>query len=402
MEVLKLVVVFLVIVAILKLKKPLAVAIAGACVSTSLLYGIGLIETLQITAKSLTSWGTISILLIFYMITFLQRMLEKRNALKAAQQSLNGIYNNRRFNTALAPILIGLLPSPAVVTICGAVVKETAENYLTVEEKTFVTSYYRHIPESFLPTYSSIILGVKLSGVELSSYLYCMLPMVFVLVGLGHVFQLRKLPKDTGRPESENRGKDFVTLCRNIWPIALVVVMAVVFRTSVYVAALVSVVLYVYTGKFAWSEIRPMFYTAIEMKLLANTAVIMVFRDIIDATGVIRTLPDFFSVLPIPSYLVFFLIFFFGSIVSGNTAIIAICLPLAFGTVPNAGVALLVLLLSSGYMAMQISPTHICLAVVTDYFGTGMGSLVKKTLPVIASFSVILIGYYLLLVNLGF
>jgi integral membrane protein (TIGR00529 family) len=401
METLKLVVVFLAIVVILKFDKPLWLAIIGAVVSASFLYGISWFDTLLIAGKSLTSLSTITLLLTFYLITFLQRMLEERGALRIAQQSLYGIFNNRRINASLAPIFIGLLPSPAVVTICGAIVDEASENYLTVEEKAFVASYYRHIPESFLPTYPSIILGVQLSGVELSSYLYGMLPMVFVLVGLGYAFQLRKLPPHTGRPKSEHRGKDFAALCRSIWTIALVVIMTIVLRMPVYAAALIIIILYVFTGNFIWSEIWPIFRTAVESKLLASTAVILVFRDIISATGVIELLPDLFLTLPIPPYLVFFLIFCFGTIISGNMATIAICLPLAFGAIPNAGVALLVLLLSTGYIGMQISPTHICLAVVTDYFKINMGSLVKKTIPVLVSFSAILIGYYLLLVNMG-
>ena len=401
MEILKLILVFLVIVAILKFDKPLWAATIGAVVSTSFLYGISWLETLRITGKSLTSMSTVSVLLIFYLITFLQRMLEKRGALRAAQQSLYGIFNNRRVNASLAPIFIGLLPTAAAVTICGAIVEEASENYLTVEEKAFVASYYRHIPESFVPTYSSVILGIHLSGVDLSSYLCGMLPLVFVLIGLGYVFQLRKLPKDTGQPKSEHRGRDFITLCRNLWTITLVVILTVFFKIPVYAATLSVIILYLFTDSFIWDEIKPIFLTAFESKLLINTAIILVFRDVITAAGVIEILPDFFSALPIPPYLIFFLIFFFGTVVSGLMAITAICLPLAFATVPNAGVALLILLLSTGYIAMQISPTHICLAIVTEYFKINMGSLVKKTMPVVVSFSVILIGYYLLLTSLG-
>ena len=72
-------------------------------------------------------------------------------------------------------------------------------------------------------------------------------------------------------------------------------------------------------------------------------------------------------------------------------------LPLAFATVPGAGVPLLVYLMATGYAAMQISPTHMCLAIVTEYFGVSMGALVRKTLPVIAVFCLMLTGYYLLL-----
>ena len=400
MELLKLAVVFSVIVAILKLNKPLATAIAGACIATSLLYGIGLVDTLQITVRSLTSFDTVSLLLVFYLVIFMQRMLEKRDALRTMLQSLNGIFNNRRVNAALAPGLVGLLPSPAAIPLCGAIIEETAENHLTAEEKSFVTVYYRHIPESFIPTYPAIILGAQLSGVALSSYVYYMLPMAFVLVGLGYIHQLRKLPKDTGQPKSENRGKDFVTLCRNLWPIALIVIMVVAFEAPLYIAALTSVALYMFAGKFTWSEIRPMFFTAFESKLLTSTAAIMVFRDIINATGVIEILPDFFYALPIPPYLVFFLIFFLGTLVCGQLTIIATCLPLAFGTIPNAGAPLLVLLLSTASIANKVSPTHICLAIAAEYFKISIGALIKKTIPVAVSFSVILIGYYLFLTTI--
>jgi hypothetical protein len=126
----------------------------------------------------------------------------------------------------------------------------------------------------------------------------------------------------------------------------------------------------------------------------------MIFKDIIAAAGVIATLPAFFSQLPLPPYMIFFLIFFFGTIVSGQQAMTAMCMPLAFAAVPNAGMPLLVFLQSAGYIAMQISPTHICLAIVAEYFKISLAQLVKITLPIVVWFSIIVISYYLLLISL--
>jgi hypothetical protein len=53
------------------------------------------------------------------------------------------------------------------------------------------------------------------------------------------------------------------------------------------------------------------------------------------------------------------------------------------------------------YAAMQISPTHICLAIITEYFRVSWGQLMKKTIPVIVVFVVILTGYYVLLSGFG-
>ena len=114
-------------------------------------------------------------------------------------------------------------------------------------------------------------------------------------------------------------------------------------------------------------------------------------------TGVIEALPEIFSTLPIPTFLIFALIFFFGTLVSGSTAIIAICTTMAFAAIPGSGMPLMVFLMSCTYAAMQISPTHVCLAVVAGYYKTTLGGIVKKTIPVISIFFVINILYYLLM-----
>ena len=54
----------------------------------------------------------------------------------------------------------------------------------------------------------------------------------------------------------------------------------------------------------------------------------------------------------------------------------------------------MMLLMSSSYCAMQVSPTHVCLALVTEYFHTGMGDLLKRTLPVILIFFFLVLLYY--------
>lgn len=158
--ILKLCLVFLVIIAILWMKRPLFLAISGGLAGAVLLYGIRLQDALLIMGKSLVSKDTITVVLSFYFITFLQRMLERRSRLKQAEESLNGLFNNRRINASAAPAVIGLLPSAGAMTICAEIVRSSCEDYLSNEDMTAVTSFYRHIPECFLPTYSSILIAL--------------------------------------------------------------------------------------------------------------------------------------------------------------------------------------------------------------------------------------------------
>lgn len=397
LDIIKLLVVFAAIILLIRMKKSMSVAMLCGAGLTAILYGIGIVPTIDITLRSITSWGTISLLLILYLITFIQRMLEKRGHLDLAQKSLNGLFNNRRVNASLASIFIGLLPSPGAVTICGAMVNASCEDYLDKEEKAVVASFFRHIPESFLPTYTGIILALQLSGVGVSSFLLGMFPMVLLLIFLGYFFYLRKIPKDTGYAESTTKLQDFKDLCGSLWTIVLTIALILTFNMTVYAAALITIVLSIFVNKFKPKELVPMVRSAFEPKIMLNTAAIMIFKDILTATGVIELLPDLFSKLPIPSFLVFMLIFFFGTIVSGSNAIIVLCMPLAFAAIPGSGMPLLVLLMSCAYAAMQISPTHICLAIAAEYFDVSMGSIIKKTMPIELVFLTILPFYYLAL-----
>lgn len=391
--ILKLCAVFLVIIAILWLKKPLFMAISGGLVVAVLLYGIPLGNALVIMGKSMISESTITVVLSFYFITLLQRMLERRKRLKQAEEALNLLFNNRRINASLAPSVIGLLPSAGAMTICADMVDSACRDYLSKEDMTCVTSFYRHIPESFLPTYSSILIALALTGIGAGQFVVAMLPLVAVLFLIGYGFYLRKVPKRTDHLPEGTKGGAVRMLLRGLWSIILIVFLIIAFEIPVYIATPAVTLLNVLVDRLSLWEIGPMFRTAFEPVIICNTVLIMMFKDIITSTGVIHELPVFFGALPIPLPLVFALIFFFGTIISGSNAIIPLCLPMAIAAIPNGGVALLVLLMSVSYAAMQISPTHVCLFIAAECFKVNFGSLVRRNVPMILIFTIITVAY---------
>ena len=68
--------------------------------------------------------------------------------------------------------------------------------------------------------------------------------------------------------------------------------------------------------------------------------------------------------------------------------------------IPDGGVFLLVLLMSAGFSASQISPTHICTPIISDYFDVTFLQTVRKVLPLSLLNLVFSCLYYLLLVAL--
>lgn len=386
-------------VAVLWWKRPLYAAIIAATVSVCVLYGIPIRQAVQIIFTSVTSWDTIQLVLVFYLIMFLQRMLEARDCLNEAQRSLNGIFNNRRINASLAPIFIGLLPSAGAVTICADIVESSVGEYLTKEEKTFVTSYYRHIPESFLPTYASTLVAINLTQgkVSMGSFLLGMLPAVVVLYFIGYFFYLRKVPRETGVVSDRKKSYYVKQLLKSLWSIALAILLIIAFHVPVHWAVLISIALCLFTYRFSPAEAGRFFVTAFEANIIVSTIFIMIFKDMISYTGVITMLPSVFTMLAVPPYLIFALIFFFGSIISGSQAIIVLCMPLAYSTIVNAGLPLFILLMSMTYIAMQVSPIHICLLIVAEYFKVPLSALIKKTVPVLLTFMVFSLAYYYVL-----
>ena len=400
LDILKLLLIFVCIIAVIKLSKPLYISIAAGVASTIVLFGINPLTALRLIVIGAFRKDTIYLVLAFYTITFLQRMLEKRNHLLMAEEALNNLLNSRRVNAMVAPLIIGLLPSAGAVLIAAPIVDNAGGDDITKEEKTFITSYFRHIPESFLPTYSSVLLALNLSGADMTAFVAGMLPMVVVQFYLGYFFYGRKIPKNIGVPESRDKMEEIKKLVVSLWSIALSIAIILVFKISVHFAVIPVIILSFIINRFSFKEIKPMFVSAFETKLIISTVVIMIFREVLTYTGVIERLPDYFSVLPVPSAVIFALIFFFGPLIAGSQAIIALGVPMAYAAIPDGGAVLLILLMCMLYISMQVSPTHICLAIITEYNGTSFIDLIRKTMPVLIAFILIssLYSYLLFLI----
>ena len=140
MDILYLSIVFLVIVVIIWLKKPLFVAMTGGIAATIILFRVNLKDAVMVLGRQTVAWDTIDVLLSFYLIIFLQLMLEKKEGSWQMQRILSRrLLRNRRMNTIVSPAIMGLLPSAAVMTICADMVDKTCGEYMDAKNKTFVS-----------------------------------------------------------------------------------------------------------------------------------------------------------------------------------------------------------------------------------------------------------------------
>lgn len=404
MELLKLAGVFCVMILILWRKKPLSWAVAAAALAVWLFFWMPARTFAAALVRGAVRWDTIQLLLVLYLITFLQRMLEKRGCLTSAKDALDGLFNSRRVDASAAPALLGMLPAVGTVLICGDIVRQSTDGFLKTEEQACVTSYYRHVSELFFPTYTSILIAVDLSAgkVSVGGFTLAMLPMLAVLMAIGWLFYLRRIPKDAGFFAGRPKAFYWKLLLRSLWTIIFTVILIVAFGVPVHIAVLACIVCNLFVGRFGWKELRPFFASAFEARLMISTLLIMMFKEVLAAAGVISALPAFFSSLPVPPFLVFALIFFFGSVAAGSQAIIVLCMGMAMAAAAQGGLALFVLLMCMAYAAMQLSPVHVCLAVCAEDYRISLGTLIRKTVPLVGVFCLAAFGYYGLLRLFGF
>lgn len=144
-EFIKLAVIFVVIMVMVLAKLKLRDAMIAAILLTVILFGIPLGDAAKLMVQSVYEKDTLLVVGSFILVTFLQRIMENRKLLERAEVALQRLSGDRRMVCVIAPVIIGFLPSAGAVNICGAIVDKATGKDLDVEEKTFVTSYYRHI-----------------------------------------------------------------------------------------------------------------------------------------------------------------------------------------------------------------------------------------------------------------
>ena len=396
MELLKLLLIFAIVIGIVILKKPLWMAALAASAACFLVYWIPLWEGLKKVGTAVGSWSTLQLLLLTYVITFLQCMIKEKNGVTRSQKALTDLFHNNWVTCTVAPFVVGLLPAAPAVFISGDIIDEAVGDRLTNVQKATAASFFRHIPEGFLPTYSSILIALALTGVSAGHFVLGMLPLMIMMILLGCFFLYRgRVPAKAEGEPSAHKLQDLGNFFAGLWPLIIAIVLVVAFGMNVLLSIVIVTLAYLLIGRFGFSTIKPFFRQSLQIKIMANTVAIYVFKGALDATGAINKLPEFFEKLPIPAFLIFMLICFFGSIVAGGQTMATTIVPIAFASISGAGLPLLCLLMGAIYAGSQVSLTHVCLALSCDHFGVSLGDLIKTTIPIVACFLVLSVLYYL-------
>ena len=166
MALIKVLIIFVVILALLNKRLPLYLAMIFGSLLMIVMFRLPLATAGQTALHTLTGWDVWSVNLAMYVISVLVYELDLRHRFEDAQRAVNGLMRDPRRNTSLACMFIGLMQGPATVTICGGMVDTMAGDHLKNDEKAAVAPYLRHIPEAMVPTFTGVIVACSISGIS--------------------------------------------------------------------------------------------------------------------------------------------------------------------------------------------------------------------------------------------
>ena len=219
-----------------------------------------------------------------------------------------------------------------------------------------------------------------------------MIPMALLTFLAIYLVYLRRVPRTVG--ETGRSKKECVRLLlRSLWSLLLAIAVIIVFSLPTWAVVTVVAAVNALVEKFSVQEVRDAVVKGFDLKSLLGITMTYVFKDLLILGGVIDVLPTYFEHLPIPAFLVLVILYAFA----GSSAAAAAFIPLAYTMIPDGGAFLLALLMNVSFASSQLSPTHICTAIISDYFGVTFFATVKKLLPLFLLTVLIACGYYMLL-----
>ncbi|MDW7671074.1 MAG: DUF401 family protein [Bacillota bacterium] len=392
MDVVKIILVLVLLIIMLRRHIHMAAVMGSGTILLSLLFGMSMHETFTVFLITVSHPSTLHTALALLLIMVLENLMRQKKLLEKLVVSLKILFKDYRVVMPLPPAFMGLLPSaggalfsaPMVSSACG-------DHPLSAERKGVINFWYRHVWECVLPLYPAMIIASEIMGVEMARFIRNTYPftLLAILLGIPYlVYQMKNcedIPASTTAftvvaPEAST--SLWGDLMRGILPI--VVVLLLFFAAHLPLAAALTLVILPMTLllKVLPSEWVKLLKESVSIKILLILFGIMVFKNMLEATGAVDSLVTIFTAQGIPVTVLTILIPFLVAFLTGmSQAYVAITFPILLGMTPEVDLPLMALAYVSGFAGLMLSPMHLCLVLTAEFYQARIGKMMIMMLP---------------------
>lgn len=377
----------------MRYKIGLALSIFLGGVFMGLVFSMGPVLIATTGLLALTREKFLFLITIVGLIMILSDALERSGQSRRLMDSLSGYLTSPRLRLIFFPALIGLLPMPGGAIFSAPMVKTMgAEMEMKGEDQAVINYWFRHVWELAWPLYPGIILTVALADIPISALISKTWPGVIAMFVFGWFFLLRRAVPEAGEKMQFATGKDrsLAKVLREGLPLLIAIVGAVGCETMLarfarhipfewgVIAALVAAVAAIMVqNRLAGTFLRQVLGKKGLWMMLLVIAAIFIFKDIMQAAGIVEEMAGAAGSGVALFAAAFFLPFLVGLVAGINVAFVGATFPLLLGLLHNLGmesqiVPYLVIATFAGFTGVMISPIHICFVLTCNYFGADL------------------------------
>lgn len=421
----KLLLTFVAILALLRLRVQLWLTIVAGSVMVALTCGIPTAGWPGMAFDVLIERDFLIISLMICLILLLSGVQEATGQSRLLVEGLEQHLRRPRLRLVLFPALIGLLPMPGGALFSCPMIKATARSMgISEQKKAQINYWFRHIWELSWPLYPGYVLVCALLNIPLSrlwQFTFPLVPMAFAAGWFFFMRDLRPAPAEASNPDRQREGCVFreadapapgpafrqkpgsgegtpplgEVLLHSL-PIVVTLAGAAFFtqvfnaflpeipsQLSFSLALLCAIATSLWQGrKRREKSLLSLLFTANTRKILVLLYVIFLFKHVILASGLIQSLGSIGG-SPLTVVLSFIFLPFIGGLLTGlMVGFVGVTFPILLGILSHSplqeyAAPLVILGLASGNAGQLLSPLHVCLVVTSEFFSTTLGAILR-------------------------
>jgi len=421
--------VFALVLVLVRLKVPLAVALLAAAVLLGPLFGLSLGRSARSILVGAFQINTLALIVITILLLALSHTMQAAGQMERIVSLARALLRRPAVAMAALPALIGLLPMPGGALFSAPMVRSAAgDTRVSGGFLSAVNYWFRHIWEHWWPLYPGVILAMTLTQSRVDVFVAYQFPLGLSMAAAGLlIFRGSHADLHAARPPAEPGTRlKLIGATSSIWVILvawgaatamisliglgfLPVAMRSVFEKYLPITfgLVVSLLWTVRMNGLGLAGLRRSFTRRGPYDMAILVLTVMVFRYMLEVTGAAPGIAEELTALQVPVVLVVMALPFVAGLVTGLAVgfvgtsfpiVLALAATLTSG---DAGMRpYIVLAYSFGHLGQMLSPLHLCHVVSNRYFDTGYTPVYRRILPAAAVTAVLAVAYFLLLQRL--
>ncbi|RJR19617.1 MAG: DUF401 family protein [Nitrospiraceae bacterium] len=390
-DIVKILLILAVILLLLKRKWNLGLVMALSSVMLALLYLLSPLDFLMACHSAITDSTTINLVVALTLIRIFENVMRKSGLMQEMMDSLRGMVIDRRILMAAMPALIGLLPSMGGAMFSAPMVEEASKGIkVSREKKAFINYMFRHPWEFTLPLYPGIVLAAAITSHSLRELFLANLPYALCLVIGGMLWGLKGVGEHR---EGFKRISSSGLL--SFLPLALILVMVIIFHINLSLSMGVIVIGLFVAQRYSFNKIYQTLKEGMSWEIFLIILGVMTFKAILNSSGAVTNIGNFFTANNIPVLpVLFFLPFIYGLLTGLTVGFVGGTFPILLGLENVNHIGAVSFAFASGYVGVLLSPVHLCLVLTREYFGAAMSGIYYKTVRVCIMIMLVALAEY--------